>query len=629
SISVYGSEDFRFYNPRSLPEALIGTNGVWVQKTNHGGGSPFVRGLTGNQTLLLIDGIRLNNSTYRYGPNQYFNTLDVFSLEKAEILRGTGSVQYGTDALGGAIQLISKNPEFSAGGIKLSGNLYGKWMNRDMEKTLRADLNLGTERFAIHGGISFRDFGDLYAGGDLGTQAPSAYDEWATDIKAKFIPTKNHLLTLAFQKLRQENVGRYDQVAQRGYQSYFFDPQERSLTYARYTIKGNNNWANEINLTVSLQNSLEGRRKQRENSKLLSREEDKVDTWGATFELKSRFNAKWTASSGLEWYSDKVGSRTEILNTSTNEIQARRGLYPEGSTTDNLAIFSLHRFESKNWIWDAGLRYNIIQVDIQDDLFGSVEISPDALVGNLGLMYKLSKYQRIYGSINSGFRAPNINDLSSFGSFDSGIEVPTNSLQPERSYSGEIGYKIFNQDVAAAISVFYTSLNNLITRVPSTFNGSSNFNGEAVFTKANTAEAFLRGFEIDATYTINQKLEAYGRLAYIYGQDVSKDEPLRRMPPLNGMLGLNVQANANSSLRAEYLFAGLQDRLSGGDISDHRIANGGTPGWNLVNLYANYSLSFVQLGVGFQNVFNEAYRIHGSGVDGYGRSLWLSVVLAF
>lgn len=80
--------------------------GVFVQKTTHGAGSPFVRGLTGNQTLLLIDDIRLNNSTFRYGPNQYLNTIDAFTLGRAEVLLGSGSVQYGSDALGARFNFL-------------------------------------------------------------------------------------------------------------------------------------------------------------------------------------------------------------------------------------------------------------------------------------------------------------------------------------------------------------------------------------------------------------------------------------------------------------------------------------------------------------------------------------------
>lgn len=71
------------------------------------------------------------------------------------------------------------------------------------------------------------------------------------------------------------------------------------------------------------------------------------------------------------------------------------------------------------------------------------------------------------------------------------------------------------------------------------------------------------------------------------------------------------------------------DRLSSGDLADHRIAPGGTPGWNLLNLRLGYPFPWFRLNGGIQNLLNEAYRIHGSGLDGYGRSGWLAVRLRF
>ena len=100
SVSVVEKTQIDALGFRTSPEALTGTTGVFIQKTNHGGGSPFIRGLTGNQNLLMMDGIRLNNSTSRYGPNQYLNTIDPWTIQKIEVARGTGSVQYGSDALG-------------------------------------------------------------------------------------------------------------------------------------------------------------------------------------------------------------------------------------------------------------------------------------------------------------------------------------------------------------------------------------------------------------------------------------------------------------------------------------------------------------------------------------------------
>ena len=86
-ISTITQNELNQLSPRTTPEALMGIAGVFVQKTNQGGGSAFVRGLTGNQTLMLIDGIRLNNSTFRYGPNQYLNTIDQFTIQRIEVAK--------------------------------------------------------------------------------------------------------------------------------------------------------------------------------------------------------------------------------------------------------------------------------------------------------------------------------------------------------------------------------------------------------------------------------------------------------------------------------------------------------------------------------------------------------------
>ena len=73
---------------RSVPQILDDVPGVLVQETGTGQGSPFIRGFTGFRTLFLTDGIRLNNSTFRTGPNQYAGTIDALATESVEVVKG-------------------------------------------------------------------------------------------------------------------------------------------------------------------------------------------------------------------------------------------------------------------------------------------------------------------------------------------------------------------------------------------------------------------------------------------------------------------------------------------------------------------------------------------------------------
>ena len=162
--------------PRSTPESLSIIPGVFVQKTNHGGGSPFIRGLTGNQTLLLVDGIRMNNSTFRYGPNQYLNTVDPFSIDKIEVLRGSGSVQYGSDAIGGVIQVFTKDPGFSES-KNFKGSVSARYGSGSMEKSGSSEFVYSSSKLVFSGVLGLKNFGDLIGGDTTGRQSPSGYSE--------------------------------------------------------------------------------------------------------------------------------------------------------------------------------------------------------------------------------------------------------------------------------------------------------------------------------------------------------------------------------------------------------------------------------------------------------------------
>ena len=114
AMSVATKEEIRRRSPVTADAILREETGVQLQKTTYGQGSPIIRGLTGYHTLIMIDGVRLNNSTFRSGPNQYMATVDPGYVERIELVRGPGSVLYGSSAMGGVINVITHVPAIRA-----------------------------------------------------------------------------------------------------------------------------------------------------------------------------------------------------------------------------------------------------------------------------------------------------------------------------------------------------------------------------------------------------------------------------------------------------------------------------------------------------------------------------------
>lgn len=617
TVNSLSRKDMDVAISRTTPEALMNISGVFVQKTNHGGGSPIIRGLTGNQTLLLIDGIRLNNSIYRYGPNQYLNTIDQFTIGKIEVAKGTGSVQYGTDAIGGVLQVFTKDPLMNKNGIAIHGQVLGRTMSGDMEKSTRGEVEVSTPKFGAIAGATFRDFGDLIGGKNTGTQSPSGYREYAFDTKIAFELEKNITLTFANQLLKQSHVPIYHKVLLENYALNEFEPQQHMISYARLNIQGSRKLFNQIKVITSWQNNTEGRISQKNGNNLLVKEVDRVNTLGVTADIFSSLSSLWSANSGVEFYHDNVGSKRSEINTLlSGSFVAKRGLYPDKSKYGNYSIYSLHHFDLKRWIFDGGLRFNYFRLNISDVTLGNVEISPAAFVFNGAVMYKLNRNNHLYASVSSGFRAPNIDDMGSLGIVDFRYEIPSYDLKPEKSQNYEVGYKLNQKKFSGIIAVYSMDLNNLITRVK--VEGEMK-DGYQVYKKENIEKACINGFEAAIGLELSKKIALNGGISYTFGQSITKNEPLRRIPPLNGRIAGTYTLRKFYGI-AEFLFATTQDRLAQADISDNRIGADGTPGWNIFNIYAGYQFSPFKINTGLQNLFNEDYRTHGSGINGVGRS---------
>ena len=329
-------------------------------------------------------------------------------------------------------------------------------------------------------------------------------------------------------------------------------------------------------------------------------------------------------------YHDTVRSWRLDTNLATGASKPMRGLYPDGATRLSVAAFALGHVSLGRAAVDIGARYTRDDVEADDPVFGPLHITPDAVVGSVSVLVPIRRGLHAFGSIAQAFRAPNIDDLSTLGAFDFGVEVPPGRLDPERSVSIEGGLKANTSRVAATFAVYRLQLRDLIDRLPATFGGSPIWDGQPVYQRANVGEAYVRGMEADAEWRVTGALTLRGFVASTYGQQVTVDAPMRRIPPINGLAGARYRWNRGLWLEATLRTAGAQTRLSPGDLADHRIPPGGTPGWTVANVTAGTRIGWsLLLSAGIANIFNEAYRTHGSGVDGPGRNAWLSARFEF
>lgn len=639
----------------TVPEALLTVPGVLVQQTAHGQGSPFLRGFTGFRTLMLVDGIRLNNSTFREGPNQYWSTVDSLAVDRLEIVKGPGSVLYGSDAVGGTVNALMRGPRYSAGDETLwSGATYYRFGSGERAHLGRGEFTgSAREQWGFTVGASAKSFGDVQGGEDVGRQPHTGYDQWDYDLKADYFLTPLAKLTIAHQHTQQDEVERTHRTIYgltwkgltRGSDLRHSFDQSRDLTYARLSVE--NEEGHKLLGTVSWHEQSEFQIVERANRTTQESETD-VGTVGVSLQAETPSKiGLWTY--GVEYYRDFVGSGQRGFDTNGALTSiAIQGPVADDSAYDLLGVYAQDDIRLTDQLGlILGGRFTWANADagrVRDPVTAaatSFEQDWNNVVGNARLIYNPDEAKEwgLFTGVAQGFRTPNLSDLTRFDIARSGeFETAVFNLEPEKFINLEAGVKVTKARWGAQGAFYHTLIEDLIVRAPT----GNLIGGLPEVTKRNAGEGWVHGVEFGGEFALVESLKLYGSIAWQEGEvdafptsaGPSIRAPMSRMHPLMGIPGIRWDSmNPRLPLFVDLfgMIAAKQDKLSPDDLRDtQRIPPGGTPGYATLNLRAGYDWKGkLKVIAALENILNEDYRIHGSGYNQPGRTFKTSLEYRF
>ena len=637
---------------RSAPEALRALPGVLIQKTAPGQSSPFIRGFTAYHNLLLIDGVRLNHSAMRSGPNQYWSTVDPYTIGRLEVVRGPHSVLYGSDAVGGTVNVLTGRRMCYSSGTDVDARLYGRAASAEHMGGARLEFegNHG-QRFGWFGGVTARTFGNIVSGaGEL--PGTGDWHEAAGDLRFDYHLSRSWSLTLAGQHMSQDDVPRTERTifsvpyagTSVGSELRRDHDQERTLVYARANYHGGGA-IERGHATLSWQRHDEERDRLRTG--------DRQDLQGFTLqqvgvslqgESRTRIGH---LTYGAEWYHDEVDSFRRNFVGGVQGTPVIQGPVGDDATYDLVGVYVQDEWHWGCWDFFAGLRFNYAAADAKrvdnPAVAGSDPTTPGNiirvkndwtnLVGSLKTQYRINARWHAYGGVSQAFRAPTLHDLTSLDS-TSVVETPAPDLEAEEYVQFEAGLKTQQRRVTAEAAAWYTLIDNAIVRSPT----GVLIMGVPEVRKDNIGDGHAWGLEASAAWRFSSAWTVYGNAGWMDSEvkefDAASgalvDSPLSRQSPFHSLLGLRLEPRTSRGwLSFEWEYAAKADQLSLRDKSDtRRIPPGGTPSWNVVNLRGGIEFgtgSSVTLAI--ENLFDRNYRIHGSGQNETGINLVLGFVL--
>jgi hemoglobin/transferrin/lactoferrin receptor protein len=517
-INVMNEREILERGTEVVAQVVDEEQGVNLQRTSPSLSAVFVRGLTGRNVAVYVDGVRYTTSAQRGGVGTFFSLIEPSSLDAVEILRGPNSSQYGSDAHGGVVNFLSHSPRYGDKDREFHGTtntFYSSPTNGFGGSQL---FTYGTERYGVLLNMNARRVNRLRPGAGLDTHAavtrflgiPSdffgthlpdtAFTQYGTLLRASFNLDDTTQFLLSYDRNQQDAGRRYDQLL--GGDGNLIADLRNLMSdqfYARL-LKQNFGFFDNASFTFSYNGQREERINQGGNGNptgAITNQRERTTVFGFNFYVDKRLGERNTVLLGADVYRDKIAAPAFTTDPVSRVSTASRPRIPNGASYLAYGFFAQDVFTAipDRLRISAALRYNVASyraraadapVGASGPLFPSDSERFGAFSGRIGAVITLGRGFDIAAKYARGFRAPNTTDLGIVGLVGTGFEVnsqtaaslggfvgttagtdavstgiPVSALRPETSDGFDLSLRYTSKRFSAELSGFTTKLNDV------------------------------------------------------------------------------------------------------------------------------------------------------------------------
>jgi iron complex outermembrane receptor protein len=610
-VSVLGGSDLEASRSATLGETVSNLPGVRSFSTGSGVGKPVIRGLTSNRVLVLADGERVESQQWgdEHGPQ-----IEAADAARIEVIRGPASVLYGSDAIGGVINVVSPPlPDAQGRDPFVSGRAVASYGTNNEQP----DGSLGVEGAA--GQVGFRGSLTGRTAGDVRTPAGELFNSglWTVNGTGTVGYRGGWGTVSATYVRRDERVEIHEDPMEDPGATPFQRIGDDRLHLSGSIPVG----ASHLDIDLGA-----GRNRRREF------EAEGVDE--VALGLRSR-----TWSADVRLHHAPVGRVAGIVGLSAlrNSFEkfGEETLIPDNAY-NNLGVYAFEQAELGRWNISVGARYDYRRLTVEDDAVLGVEAQRrtyHSATGNLGALYRVAEPVALVLNLGRGYRSPTAYDLFSNGVHEGTVRFERGdpALENETSVNGDLALRVQTSAVSAEVGVFANYIDNFIFPDPT---GELDPESGLQIFDITQGDARLTGFEAAVEYHATEWLHLRSTADYTRGQNRTTDTPLPFIPPLRVTYSVKVEGGDGERIQHPYLSLGAETNARQDDLDPEDVA---PAGYTLVNLGAGLVLPMgerrMALDLQLRNALDEEYASFLSRYKRYaldpGRNFVVRVTAAF